>query len=576
MRFQRSNLPGSSGSLRLRCRRAPLAAALALCCAGFAQAATITVNDARGDVGNPLDGTCSLPDAIAALNTAAAFAGCAAGDGVNDRIVLSFDAATTIEFALPAPGDNNSALSIAKAVTIAGPLDPQRNPLVTLTRSAVSGTPNFRLIATTADLTLYGVALSNGNVAESGGAVRATGYASLSVSNSQANTNTASVSGGAVAVDCGALTLYRSVLSGNTASKNGGAAYVSDYSKSTSGGAPCAGSDMSIGQSSITNNTVTVGSGGGVFSFNGGATVTNSTISGNVTPVNGGGLYAYGKVVLTSSTVSNNTGQGGDGGGVWAYTANGSGSTISGNTAPAGRGGGIFAHDADLANFTVSNNSAQCGAGGVQVSADAKLAASTVANNSSGNSECQAAGGLGANNATVTNSTFTGNFGGNFGYGALYTNADMNLYFNTIVGNTAKPVSTRAGGVAFFGTATMFANIIAGNSSNDVYTFPAQTVSGGFNIVTTSNFATLPGDTIGNCSPSASLNLGPLADNGGPTQTMALLPGSCAFDAGPSTLPLPGGVTTDQRGFARPSGEMSDIGAFESQPDAIFANGFET
>ena len=55
--------------------------------------------------------------------------------------------------------------------------------------------------------------------------------------------------------------------------------------------------------------------------------------------------------------------------------------------------------------------------------------------------------------------------------------------------------------------------------------------------------------------------LGPLADNGGPTQTHAVLPGSPAIDA------IPAGdcvVATDQRGIARPRDSGCDIGAFES------------
>ncbi len=53
--------------------------------------------------------------------------------------------------------------------------------------------------------------------------------------------------------------------------------------------------------------------------------------------------------------------------------------------------------------------------------------------------------------------------------------------------------------------------------------------------------------------------LGPLADNGGPTLTQALLPGSPAIDAGVAVA----GVTTDQRGVPRPQGRAPDIGAFE-------------
>ena len=560
--------------LRKRCARAPLAAAVALCLAGSAQAATITVNDSRGDPANPNDSTCSLADAVAAVNQAAQFGGCAAGDGNNDRIVLSFGTATTIQFALPSPSDNNSALSITKPVSIVGAVDANHNPLITLTRSTVSGTPAFRLIGTAGNLSLDGIALTNGSASESGGAVRATGYATVSVSNSQVNANTAVVSGGGVAVDCGALTLYRSTVSGNSAGKSGGGLYVSDYLKTSSGSTTCS-STMNINRSTVSNNTAAVGSGGGAFSFNGDATVTGSTISGNTTQVNGGGIYAYQSVTLSASTVSNNTGQSGGGGGVWSYdvSTTGTSSFVSGNTTVHG-GGGIFAYTANLSGITVSNNKSTYDGGGIQVQNDATLANSTIANNATGYCECRATGGMSANAMTVTNSTFTGNFGGYFGYGALYAK-DVTLYFNTIVGNTAMPVNTRAGGVAFFNSANMVSNIISGNSSNDVYTYPTRAVTGGYNIITRVGFATLPADTITSCSPSSNLNLGPLAYNGGATQTMALLDGSCAIDAGPDATPLPGGVTSDQRGLLRPYGVRADIGAYELQPDVIFADGFQ-
>ena len=54
--------------------------------------------------------------------------------------------------------------------------------------------------------------------------------------------------------------------------------------------------------------------------------------------------------------------------------------------------------------------------------------------------------------------------------------------------------------------------------------------------------------------------LGPLADNGGPTLTCGLLPGSPAINTGDPACPPP---DTDQRGFPRPEGIRCDIGAFE-------------
>ena len=89
------------------------------------------------------------------------------------------------------------------------------------------------------------------------------------------------------------------------------------------------------------------------------------------------------------------------------------------------------------------------------------------------------------------------------------------------------------------------------------------------NLIASANVS-LPGDTLGG-DPM----LAPLADNGGPTWTHALLTGSPAIDTGNNAAAL----TTDQRGdgFVRVYGAAADIGAFESQPvaDAIFANGFD-
>jgi len=65
--------------------------------------------------------------------------------------------------------------------------------------------------------------------------------------------------------------------------------------------------------------------------------------------------------------------------------------------------------------------------------------------------------------------------------------------------------------------------------------------------------------------------LGPLQDNGGPTETLALSIGSAAIDNGSTT------ATTDQRGYPRPEGAAPDIGAYESDyvVDLVFGDGFD-
>jgi hypothetical protein len=98
--------------------------------------------------------------------------------------------------------------------------------------------------------------------------------------------------------------------------------------------------------------------------------------------------------------------------------------------------------------------------------------------------------------------------------------------------------------------------------------FGVPTTSGGYNIESEAGL----GDTCGFDQPtdrvgvfSDELSLGPLQDNGGPTETHALRPGSVAIDI------IPGAeceVETDQRGEPRPEpgGTMCDVGAFEVQP----------
>ena len=84
-------------------------------------------------------------------------------------------------------------------------------------------------------------------------------------------------------------------------------------------------------------------------------------------------------------------------------------------------------------------------------------------------------------------------------------------------------------------------------------------VSGGSNLDSDSSCGlTAPGDSNGR-----SALLGPLANNGGPTQTQALGAGSPAIDAVISGCPPP---ATDQRGVSRPQGAACDIGAFEAPP----------
>ncbi len=185
-------------------------------------------------------------------------------------------------------------------------------------------------------------------------------------------------------------------------------------------------------------------------------------------------------------------------------------------------------------------------------------------NSASGNSARIGSGGgiFNSGTLTLTDCTLSGNSarigsGGGIDNGGTLTLTDCTLSSNSAVDGGGVYITQEvAGGPVAKVTATMslFANPAGGNL---VLGAGAAFVSLGHNL-----FSDTPGVTL---DPTDLINtdplLGPLADNGGPTLTQALLPGSPAIDAG---VAVPG-VTTDQRGVPRPQGIAPDIGAFESR-----------
>ena len=165
--------------------------------------------------------------------------------------------------------------------------------------------------------------------------------------------------------------------------------------------------------------------------------------------------------------------------------------------------------------------------------------------------------------ATINNSTFSGNRASGWG-GGIGNEGVLTINNSTISSNTE-----RYGGVGnYTGTVILQNSIVANNSGGNCYA-RAPVASNGYNLSSdkTCNF-TNTGD-VNNTDPQ----LGGLQYNSGPTQTMALPPGSPAIDAG-----NPNGCTdskghllkTDQRGMPRPDKEDTggcDMGAYESQSD---------
>jgi hypothetical protein len=212
-----------------------------------------------------------------------------------------------------------------------------------------------------------------------------------------------------------------------------------------------------------------------------------------------------------------------------------------------------------LNNLTIANGSATgSSGGGINNSGTATIANVTF----SGNNANQGFGG-GINSAsgstlTITNSTFSGN-SANQGFGAgIYSNGGtLTITNTTFSGNSAN--LGFAGGIYNNGVAgvtlrnTIVANSVgAGNCGGAI-------TNGGNNIDSAATCGW--GSTNGSMSSTNPL-LGALANNGGPTQTLALLAGSPAIDG--VTFSAPNGApSTDQRGIARPQGTGFDIGAYE-------------
>ncbi|CAG0927898.1 hypothetical protein TFLX_00682 [Thermoflexales bacterium] len=284
----------------------------------------------------------------------------------------------------------------------------------------------------------------------------------------------------------------------------------------------------------------------------------------------GGGLYNSGVLIVTHSTISNNYAEsavGGYGGGIYnSGVLTVTHSAIGGNFGLLGNG--VFvAGPTWLDQSTVQGNNIIGSGVGSGLWNENKLTVthSTISGNQGGGIVNRAGAQLWAWNSTIDGNTSTGNGGG------ISNSGQANLYNVTISHNTADSDDDSAGngggvynyaGATFNTRNTLLAvnyrgitpllNDCSGEIWSDHSRFTSVPV--GCSIVGPSSFTTDPN------------GIGPLDDNGGPTLTVALLPGSDAIDAADqvqgcvnynSVLP------TDQRGAPRVAGTWCDVGAYE-------------
>lgn len=590
----------------------PLAAAMGLGLSiGFASpatAGTITVNNLSG---GSVVGQCTLRDAVQAANTDAVVNGCAAGSGTD---IINFSVNGTITLA--------NEINITSDLTVNGP------GLSSLTISPGAGTNRVFHISGSPTVTISGVTIqrSSGQTSGNGGAIYNYG-GTLTIQNSTLTGNQTAFPavGGAIASAYGTVTINNSTLSNNTSSDRGGAIYmyygaVNITNNSTltgntagasesGGGVFIHGGTLTIANSTLSGNMA--GSGGGGIFANGfyyylGVPVrgqraqarqkAKASQTGPLSSkahkahaharfIQAPGKHAqakraHAKAALAQQKLVHAAHRSKPATVTPSYytnvSINISNSTFSGNQAGTSTyydGGALYARFADVTinNSTFSSNSAKDDGGAIYHGTGAlNINSSTLSGNQAGFGGAISRHNYAYyyNSTDITNSTFSGNATTSIvgGAGALFAGQLVTISNSTFSGNTA--AGGEGGALNMFnGTVNLVSTIMA-NSTDTTGTRDIMRNGGTLNATNSLIFNSggfINGTNTNNILGQNPL-LGPLANNGGPTLTHALLTGSPAIDKGSNPLNL----TFDQRGagFPRTLGAQTDIGAFEGQAAA--------
>ncbi len=318
----------------------------------------------------------------------------------------------------------------------------------------------------------------------------------------------------------------------------------------TSGGGILNQGTLTVENCAITGNTAqdssTNSGGGGIANLSGTLTVDHSTISNNSTPGAGGGILnvgtlGAGDVILGTLTVTF--------------------STMAGNTSTNGGGVANLGGSATISSSTISGNSAETVPGGSVPDTTGYLGGGIW------DSGDVAGSGLTLEDSTLANNVTAGSGG------AIEAQGTVTIAECTLAGNSANyggGIDDYYGNYSVSLVNTILANNSASTSGPDIQN---GAISQGYNLVDDTDGSWgfgATGDLL-NVNP----DLGPLADNGGPTETMALAADSPALAVGTTNVSLP---ATDQRGDPRTRDGTVDIGAYEGQPgpNSFQVSGFPT
>ncbi len=410
------------------------------------------------------------------------------------------------------------------------------------------------------DSSVSGLTLTGGHTGVAGGAiVKAYSNGNLAISDCVITGNSTDGPGGGIALydTRGDITITDTVVSDNESGSGGGGLAASDNDP---------GHEMHVtvtGSSFTGNHADTIG--GGIWAQHGVIDVSDTTVSVNDAASFGGGLALYDvEATFTGVTIDGNESGTSVGGGLQASSATVSivDSSISDNVASRG-GGGLYLGGSTLtvSGSTIAGNEAGFYGGGLYV--DAFAIATTIVNSTISSNTARNAGGVNGGvgvGLVITQSTVTGNIATAPSAGSAVGGIKIGAVVVAVDGPPA-------------GTLVATGAIVAGNGGLDVGSVTGtlatvDSTASVIGLVDDVGVTVVDGGRTQRGVTAEALHLGPLADNGGPTLTHALLPGSVAIDAGPVPPATFTGDTWDQRGegFPRVVAGRVDAGAFEVQP----------
>jgi len=440
------------------------------------------------------------------------------GPGSLRAAIGSAASGDTIDFNVPLPATITltTPLTFGPSVSIVGP---------GADSLAISGGDSVVVIIVNggAKVTISSLAIEHGSSQLGGGVLNA---GTLTMTDVALHDNSLGTHSGGAIFNDGTLSLIRCTIANNGADEGGGI-----YNHQ--GNVTIDHSDFESNVATAFSGNAPDGKGGGVANedLNGTVTVTDSTFHLNSANSAGGGIYSIGTLTVTRSTFSANGAL--VGGGILndAGTLTVTSSTISGNivgtSGPEGGGGAGIVSNGSLtvSNSTIADNisDGDAGGGGIwQIGSTANISNSTVSGN------------LATAEVVINGQLITA------GGGILVWRGDVVLKNSIVAQNSV-------GGNCGTDSEGAFTSLDH-NLSDDASCAPFLSDAGDLN------------------STAAGLDPNGLRNNGGPTETIALLPTSAAVNAVPvgactDTSAAP--VKTDQRGVLRPQGPACEIGAFE-------------